>query len=319
MSYFTNISVRTLILTVLAMVAFASNSLLCRAALRQTPIDPAIFTFVRILSGTVALWLILWIQRNVMVDRTASPERSRFSPQSSPSGRGSPFSPREKVGMRAMGDWVSGFALFAYAVAFSFAYVDLAAGTGALLLFGAVQATMISWALAHGERLDALQITGFVAAVAGLIVLLLPGITAPPIAGSVLMISAGIAWGIYSLRRRNAENAIGATAGNFLRAVPFAILVSLVLLRQTRFDSLGLTYAVISGAITSGIGYVIWYAALPGLKRTSAATVQLSVPVIAAAGGIVFLHEPITLRYIAASIAVLGGIAVVVVERNRVS
>lgn len=298
-------SARIFILTFLAMIAFASNSLLCRAALRQTPIDPATFTFTRIFTGAVALWLILHARRKLIVDRTAPPLVDSFS-DSSPVTRHSSLKD---------GNWLSAFALFVYAAAFSFAYVDLAAGTGALLLFGAVQATMIFWGFTRGERLDGLQIIGLVVAVAGLVVLLFPGITAPPIVGSVLMISAGIAWGIYSLRGRTTDNPVAATAGNFLRAVPFVVLVGLALFRHAKFDSLGLFYAAISGAITSGVGYVIWYAALPGLKRTSAATVQLSVPVLAAAGGILFLHEPITPRYVAASIAVLGGIALVVLER----
>lgn len=285
-----NISPRVFVLTLLAMIAFATNSLLCRAALKQTPIDPATFTFVRICTGAIALWIIVVVRNSdsLIVYRHLSLKN---------------------------GNWISGFALFAYAAAFSFAYVDLPAGTGALLLFGAVQATMIFWGFAKGERFDALQMIGLMAAIAGLLVLLLPGISAPPIIGSILMISAGIAWGVYSVRGKKAGDAIAATAGNFLRAVPFAVLMILLLLRQTRFDSLGLICAAISGAITSGVGYVIWYAALPGLKSASAATVQLSVPVIAAAGGILFLHEPITLRYVAASIAVLGGVALVLLEK----
>jgi drug/metabolite transporter (DMT)-like permease len=275
---------RVVVLTLLAMIAFASNSLLCRAALRDTTIDPATFTFVRIFSGAITLWLILNLRRS-----TSSRE----------------------------GNWISAFALFAYAAAFSFAYVDLSAGTGALLLFGAVQATMILWGLRKGERLDAIQVAGLVVASIGLVVLVFPGISAPPLIGSLLMLVAGVAWGVYSLRGKSAANAIAATTGNFLRAVPFATLISLIMLRRMHLDSLGIVYAVISGAITSGIGYVIWYAALSGLKAASAATVQLSVPVLAASGGILLLGEPITLRYLIASIAVLGGIALVVIEKQR--
>jgi drug/metabolite transporter (DMT)-like permease len=274
---------RVFILTLLAMIAFASNSLLCRAALRDTSIDPGSFTFVRILSGAIALWLIL------------TPRRSTLS--------------RE-------GNWISAFALFGYAAAFSFAYVDLSAGTGALLLFGAVQATMILWGLRKGERLDAIQIVGLAAALIGLVLLVLPGISAPPFISSVLMLGAGVAWGIYSLRGKNAADAIAATTGNFLRAVPFAAFVSLIMLSKVHLDSLGIVYAVISGAITSGIGYVIWYTALPNLKAVSAATVQLSVPVLAATGGILFLNEPITSRYFIASVAVLGGILLVIIEKK---
>jgi drug/metabolite transporter (DMT)-like permease len=278
-------------LTVLAMIAFASNSLLCRAALRDTSIDPASFTFVRVFAGAIALYSIVIA-------------RSAFS------------SLVTRHSSLPDGNWISALALFGYAAAFSFAYVDLSAGTGALLLFGAVQATMILWGLRTGERLDAIQIVGLAAALIGLVLLVLPGISAPPFISSVLMLGAGVAWGIYSLRGKNAADAIAATTGNFLRAVPFAALVSLIMLSKVHLDSLGIVYAVISGAITSGIGYVIWYTALPNLKAVSAATVQLSVPVLAATGGILFLNEPITSRYFIASVAVLGGILLVIIEKK---
>ena len=276
---------RVFVLTSLAMIAFASNSLLCRLALKQTTIDAATFTLDRILSGAIALWLVMRIGH-----RTNWPKA---------------------------GNWLSALALYIYAAAFSFAYVSLPAGTGALLLFGAVQATMIFWGLRKGERLHTIQIIGLIAAIGGLVVLMLPGIAAPPLIGSVLMLSAGVAWGIYSLRGKGETNPASATAGNFLRAVPFAVFVSVLMMRQHHFDSLGATYAVISGAITSGLGYVIWYSALPGLKATSAATVQLSVPVLAAAGGILLLGEPLTLRFLFASAAVLGGIALVVAGKHN--
>ena len=305
------------------MIAFASNSLLCRAALKQTSIDAGSFTFIRIFSGAVALWIVLQTRRRLIVDRTASPlvERSEAvatfpSPQSSPDGRGSPFSLREKIGTRAAANWISAFALFAYAAAFSFAYNTLSAGTGALLLFGAVQATMILWGFHKGERLRIIQILGLLVALTGLVLLVFPGLSAPPLIGSLLMLNAGVAWGVYSLRGKTAGDAITATAGNFLHAVPFAALMSVVMIRQARFDSLGLVYALISGAITSGLGYVIWYAALDGLNAASAATVQLSVPVLAATGGILLLGEPLTLRYLIASVAVLGGIFLVVIEKR---
>jgi drug/metabolite transporter (DMT)-like permease len=277
---------RVFVLTLLAMIAFASNSLLCRAALRDTGIDAASFTLARILSGAITLWLILKLRRS-----TSS---------------------------RA-GDWISAFALFAYAAAFSFAYNTLAAGTGALLLFGAVQATMILWGLHKGERFDALQIIGFAVAIAGLIVLVLPGLSAPPLVGSVLMLTAGLAWGVYSILGTGNRDAIAATMGNFLRAVPFAVLASVIAVRNARLDSLGVTYAIVSGAITSGLGYVIWYSILPRIKASSAAVVQLSAPVIAATGGILLLSEPITLRYVIASIATLGGILLVIIERRSTS
>lgn len=307
-------ALRLFFLTALAMIAFASNSLLCRAALKQTTIDPASFTFVRIFSGAVALWLIHQTRKRLIVDRTAAPlVESSSSGWSLITGH---WSLRD-------GTWPSALALFVYAAGFSFAYVDLSAGTGALLLFGAVQATMILWGFYKGERLDALQVVGLIIAIAGLIVLVFPGISAPPLIASILMLIAGIAWGVYSLRGKVraglAFDAIAATTGNFVRAVPFAVGVSIAAFASFHFDRLGFLYAVISGAITSGLGYVIWYAALPGLKAASAATVQLSVPVLAATGGILLLGESITLRYVIASIAVLGGILLVVIEKRRVS
>jgi len=265
------------------MIAFASNSLLCRAALKQTSIDAATFTFIRIFSGATALWLIMKM-RNVSAVAAVYDRRSE-------------------------GNWLSAAALFVYAAAFSFAYHTLSAGMGALLLFGAV-------GFRKGERLQAIQIVGLVVAVTGLVVLLLPGLSAPSLSGSILMLGAGVAWGIYSLRGQAETNPVSATAGNFLRAVPFAVAVSIIMLPWARLDRTGIDYAVISGAITSGLGYVIWYSALPGLKAAGAATVQLSVPVLAAIGGILLLGEPITFRHFVASIAVLGGIALVIIEKN---
>jgi drug/metabolite transporter (DMT)-like permease len=307
------------------MIAFASNSLLCRAALKQTHIDAASFTFIRIFSGAVALWLLMNIRSRMIVDRTATAlvdgSETRVgvpSPSSSPKRRGDPFSLREKVRMRFFdwkdnGNWTSALALFTYAAAFSFAYVDLSAGTGALLLFGAVQATMILWGLHKGERLDAIQIVGLVVAVTGLVLLVLPGLSAPPLIGSILMLGAGVAWGVYSLHGKGVQNPASVTAGNFIRAIPFSIVVWIFFLPWAHVDLAGVGYAIISGAIASGVGYVIWYRALPSMKAASAATVQLSVPVLAATGGILLLGESITLRYVLASVAVLGGIALVVV------
>lgn len=274
---------RTVVLTALAMVAFAGNSLLCRLALRETSIDPATFTSIRLVSGALVLWLIVSVR----------------------SGRGA-----------LAGSWASGFALFAYAAAFSYAYVTLTAATGALLLFGAVQVTMIATGLAKGERMRAVQVAGFAIAIGGLVALLLPGLTAPPLVGSALMIASGIAWGVYSLRGRGAGDPTAVTAGNFVRSIAFTAAMSVAMLSFARFDSWGAVYAVASGAITSGVGYSIWYTALPGLRATTAATVQLVVPVLAALGGIALLGEPLTLRFVLASIAVLGGIALVILTRR---
>lgn len=274
--------VRVVILTLLAMVAFASNSLLCRLALRQTTIDAASFTLIRLLSGVIALWLIV-ITR--------------------------------KPGRPTAGNWTSALALFAYAAAFSFAYISLSVGTGALLLFGMVQATMIFWGLRKGERLNARQWFGLAIALGGLVALVFPGLSAPPIGGALLMTGAGIAWGIYSLRGKGAGDPTSVTAGNFWRSVVFAAVLSMALLRWTNLDPAGIRYAIVSGAIASGVGYVIWYSALPGLKATTAATVQLSVPVLAAVGGILFLSESITLRLLLASLLILGGIGLVIIEK----
>jgi drug/metabolite transporter (DMT)-like permease len=274
---------RILVLTTLAMLAFAGNSLLCRAALDHTRIDAASFTTIRLLSGALALWLVV----------------------------------RWRASTRAgAGNWMSAFALFAYAAGFSFAYLHLPAATGALLLFGAVQATMIGHGLWRGERLRLRQWLGLMLALAGLVALLLPGLAAPPLASAGLMLCAGIAWGAYSLRGKGAGDPTRVTAGNFLRAVPFALALSLSMSGGATFDAAGIGYAVASGALTSGLGYAIWYAALPALKSTHAATVQLSVPLIAALGAVLFLGETVTTRLIAASVAIVGGIALVILGQG---
>ena len=278
---------RTMTLTALAMLAFAGNSLLCRMALKTTAIDPASFTTLRLVSGALVLWLLVRV--------------------------------RERRGTyTADGNWPSALALFAYAAGFSFAYVSLSAATGALLLFGAVQATMIGHGLWAGERFQRLQWVGLVLALVGLLGLLLPGLSAPPLAGALLMLGAGVAWGIYSLRGKGAGDATRVTAGNFLRAAPLAALLSVAMLHSASVDSAGVWYALASGAFASGMGYAIWYTALPALKATQAATVQLSVPVIAAAGGVVLLAEPLSLRLVLASVAILGGIALVILEKPAV-
>ena len=275
---------RVTFLTSLAMIAFACNSLLCRLALNETSIDAASFTSIRLISGACVLCLIVTSTR---------------------------------ANQSSQGSWVSALALFAYAAGFSFAYISLPASTGALLLFGAVQATMIAVGIWSGERLDGRQLVGFVLAIVGLIALLLPGLTAPPLGGSMLMVGAGIAWGVYSLRGQGGGAPILTTAGNFVRAVPLALLLSLVMRAELSLDTSGIYYAVAAGAITSGLGYVIWYSVLPALRATNAATVQLSVPVITAIGGIVLLGESVTLRLLLASLAILGGIALVIQDKEK--
>lgn len=275
---------RALALTTFAMLAFAGNSLLCRAALVNTEIDAASFTTLRLASGALFLWLLL---------RSAK-------------GKG-----------QVTGNWASALALFAYAAGFSFAYLSLTAATGALLLFGAVQATMMGHGLARGERPGAIQWAGMALALGGLLGLLAPGLTAPPLAGSLLMVGAGVAWGVYSLRGRGSGDPLRATTGNFLRAAPLGIALSLVMAGAARVDMAGAALAVVSGALASGLGYVLWYAALPALRATQAATVQLSVPALAALGGVVLLAEPLTLRLVLASVAILGGVALVILQRGK--
>lgn len=270
---------KIVLLTLLSMLAFAANSLLCRAALGSGVIDAASFAGLRMVSGAITLLLIVRLRGG-----------------------------RRGVG----GSWWSALALFAYAATFAFAYARLTTATGALLLFGAVQATMIGYGLWKGERLHGWQTVGLVVAVGGLIGLLLPGLSAPPLTGSVLMLIAGACWGVYTLRGKGSGDPLGVTAGNFTRAVVFAAVLSVATLQQAALQGVGVFYAVVSGALASGLGYVIWYAVLPGLKTVTAATVQLSVPLLATVGGAVLLGEAPTLRVLLASIAILGGIALVI-------
>jgi len=212
------------------------------------------------------------------------------------------------------GSWAASACLFGYAAGFSFAYTQLSAATGAILLFGAVQISMLSWGFFTGERLRRLQVAGLLAAVGGLVYMLLPGLSAPPLLGAALMIAAGISWAAYSLLGRGTKDPIKATAGNFLRTVPLAALLFLTQQAGTSVDHTGALYAVVSGAITSGLGYVLWYAALPALTAASAAVIQLSVPAIAALGGVVLLAEPLSSRLVIASATIMGGIALTILR-----
>jgi drug/metabolite transporter (DMT)-like permease len=266
------------------MFAFAANSLLCRMALGEELIDAASFTTVRVISGALTLSLILL--------------------------------PRWRAGGRSPVNWRSAIMLFTYMAFFSFAYLSLSAGTGALLLFGAVQLTMFVVALRSGEHFPGLSWIGLALAVFGLVCLVSPGLTAPDPLGAVLMAIAGIAWGVYSLLGKNTADPLQATANNFILSVPLVVLVSLAFQSELQITSKGLVLAVASGSIASGLGYVIWYAALRGLTATRAATVQLSVPIIAAIGGVILLSEQVTLRLLLASVATLGGITLVLMHRT---
>ena len=235
-----------MLVTGFALLAFAANSILCRMALRDTSIDPASFTSVRIVAGAITLWILVRLG-----NRRAS----------------------------VAGTWISSFALLAYAIAFSFAYVAVTAGTGALLLFGAVQLIMISAGLAAGERID------------------------------FSMLCAGAAWGVYSLRGRRSSDPLRDTAGNFARAVPGALLISAIMWRHSSLDRTGMALAALSGSLASGVGYAAWYTALPRLRAIAAANLQLSVPLITSLAGVVLFAEPITVRLASASVLLLGGIA----------
>ena len=278
-----NSALRIPLLTTLAMLAFAGNSLLCRLALRDTGIDAASFTAIRLGSGALILAAIL-------MSRGKRPTSG--------------------------GSWPMATMLFAYAVCFSFAYRDLTAATGALLLFGAVQLTMMGYGLWTGERIGGLKLVGLLLALGGLVWLLLPGLAAPPWFEAALMLAAGAAWGVYSLLGKGAGDPTAATGGNFLRTLPFAAALMLATASTGAVDHTGALYAVLSGAVTSGLGYVLWYAALPMLRATTAATVQLCVPAIAALGGAMLLAEPVTARLLVASVAVLGGIALTIYRKN---
>lgn len=267
----------TAALAAAALVGFAANSLLCRAALGPGAVDAATFTAVRIASGAMMLWLL---------QQTSRPAAARG------------------------GSWSAGLLLFAYAAAFSLAYVRLAAGTGALILFGCVQTTMFGAAVVRGERPAPLRWLGLALALGGLVWLTLPGLSAPDPAGAALMAVAGIAWGAYSLRGRGSTQPLAATAGNFLRALPLAAAMLLLAGPHLHASPRGVALAAVSGALASGVGYSLWYAALPRLSATTAALIQLVVPILAAIGGILFLGEPASAGLVVAALCILGGIAI---------
>ena len=262
------------------MLAFAANSLLARAALGEGAIDAASYSAIRLGSGAVALTLLLLAQR----------------------GRPRP----------SFGDWPSASALFVYAVGFSLAYLRLGAATGALILFAAVQATMVSWSYARGDRPGRREILGLAIALAAFVYLLLPGLAAPDPVGSLLMMSAGIAWGVYSLRGRAARDPLAATAGNFCRTVPMCLTLAALPMAGTHATPRGIGLALLSGIVASGLGYAVWYRALPGLRPAQAATVQLTVPAIAALGAVAALGETLTARLMIAGACILGGVAVAI-------
>lgn len=275
---------KTMMLTGLALIAFAANSILCRLALGSAAIDAACFSAIRLLSGSLILLVILGATR-------------------------------KNAGKSTQGSWSASLMLFVYAVTFSFAYVSLDTATGALILFGSVQITIILLSLISGNRLHFAEWTGVAIAFTGFVYLILPGVTAPSTIGFLLMTVAGIAWGIYTLKGRSSKNPVMDTAYNFFRTTPLVILLALTTIANTNYSSEGIVLAFLSGGIASGIGYTIWYIALGGLSATQAAVLQLSVPVIAALGGVIFVSEAITFRLMISAALVLGGILMVIVGR----
>ena len=277
-------SLRTVLLTALAMLAFAANSLLTREALAGGLADAATFSTLRVGSGAVTLALILTARRT-----PASGE----------------------------GGWRGALALFTYVACFSAAYISLPAGTGALILFGTVQLTMFGAALRAGERFPPASWLGLALALGGLVYLMAPGIAAPDPVGGVLMVASGIGWGLYSLMGKGARDPLAATARNFALAVPLVLVISLFSLGQMHLTAYGAILVIASGALASGCGYVLWYAALPHLSAGRAASVQLTVPIIAAIGGAIALSEPLTTRLILSSVVTLGGVALVLAQRAK--
>ena len=281
---FNNYLIKTIIFTGLALIAFAANSVLCRLALGEGAIDASSFTIIRLLSGAIVLLAIIRINRN-------------------------------KTGSSTKGSWSASLMLFLYAITFSFAYITLDTGTGALILFGSVQITMILLSLISGNRLHITEWAGVTIAFAGFVYLILPGVTTPSTIGFLLMTVAGIAWGIYTYKGRGSKSPLMDTAYNFLRTIPIVIILVIVTIKYANYSSEGVLLAVLSGGIASGIGYTIWYIALGGLSTMQAAVLQLLVPVIAAFGGVIFVSEAITLRLTVSATIILSGILIVVLGR----
>lgn len=273
----------TVLYTCMAMVAFAANSILCRVALREGAIDPASFSTIRFAAGAVTLCLV-----------------SRHGGRSL---------------LPVKGSWTAAAILTLYALPFAYAYTRLGAGTGALLLFGSVQVTMLVAALASGERPRTQQWIGWTLSLGGLIYLVAPGVTAPSPSAALSMAIAGICWGLYSLGGRGVRDPLPTTTGNFLRSAPLIAVASAALWPGLQMQTRGVIYAVISGSIASGLGYVVWYSALRRLSSVRAAIVQLSVPMLAAAGGVLFLSEAMSLRLALSMVLVLGGILLATVQR----
>lgn len=274
---------RIILLTTIAMVAFAANSVLCRLALRDSAIDPISFSVIRLVSGAFVLWIILKLRRSTP---------------------------------NCTGTWRGGLSLYVYAFAFSYSYLNLDTGIGALILFGAVQLTMLGFGFFKGERMGPLTLLGLVFAISGLVVILVPGTNAPPLISAAIMITSGVAWGIYSILGKASTDPLATTSGNFMRSVPLIMLTALPFIKSFHADVIGIAAAFASGTIASGIGYAIWYAAMRQLSSFHAATVQLSAPVIASLAGVLLLGEIYTARLGLSSLAVLGGITLILLSKQ---
>lgn len=276
---------KTFSYTFLALVAFAGNSLICRIALKESAIEPAMFTGIRLISGAMALILIVFITNK---------------------------SHKKK----SKGSWFSAVMLFLYAAAFSYAYVSLETGTGALILFGSVQITMIAYSLASGKKMSAMEWLGVILALFGFLYLMLPGAETPSLSGFILMTISGIGWGTYSILGKTTKNPLQDTAYNFLRTIPFLLLLLYFIMQENHYNTKGILLALFSGVVTSGLGYIIWYAALKGLTTIQASIVQLFVPVLAAVGGFLFVNEVISLRLLVSALLILGGILLLIIKKR---
>ena len=279
---------RIFLLTTITMIAFGANSIFGRVALEGDAIDPSSYSFIRLLSGAIMLAILVGVSSGV-----------------------------SKKSLNH-GNLISALCLFAYAAAFSFSYVNIETGVGALILFACVQAVMVGWALFKGDRPSLFEWLGIVIAFGAFVWLVSPGLEAPDPLAAVLMAISGIAWGAYSLRGKSASDPLEATAGNFLLSVPMGLVLLFITISSSQITLYGVILAIASGAITSGMGYALWYKVLPQLTATRASIVQLTVPVVAGIGGLIFLSEPLTFRFVLASALILGGVAIsIVLKANR--
>jgi drug/metabolite transporter (DMT)-like permease len=283
-------NLKTIGYTIAALIAFAANSVLGRMALKDNAIDASSFTAIRLLSGALMLFILYTLFNSK--DQKNKQEKKA-------------------------GNWKAPLMLFVYAITFSFAYISLDTGTGALVLFGAVQLTMIIASLISGHKLHKAEWVGIIVSFSGLAYLIYPTITTPSIFGFVLMGISGIAWGIYTLTGRGSVNPLRDTTINFSYTIPYVAILAIIMLPHIQISTEGIILAVLSGALASALGYTLWYIALAGLSATEAAVVQLSVPVIASIGGVVFLSESVTMRLIISCALVLGGILTVIIGRKN--